>query len=741
MERKVNLLWDAIILQYLEKDTSISEIETNGDLSVFVRQNGKRKEIKNVFQSVEEYRESIKYLIERVNKFAPENPRFLEEGTLFLNTGGLGRCHIVLPPASIEPLVTIARKTEDLTTLEDITYSGSMSTMMMNAIKAFVDCDQTIVLSGSTGAGKNLHKDTLIPTRWGFKKIKDIKKGDFVYDLNGSFTKVTNKYSPKEENFYRIEFNSGEKIKAGGNHLWRVEETLKTVKSIKLTRNIKETLLKEIDKEESDLSIDEIGEITKQNTEDLRKLIVGFEKENRKYNKKEVLDYILKSCDKDEVTFTKIVDTNDLYINSYKYRIPYVSKEVEYREKDLAIDPYTLGVYISTGFKNIREEIYNHIDSKYDCARLNTEDFVIPEIMNELSLVSRKSIPDAYKVSSVKQREELLAGIVDSLVDFDYKTGYGKIKKEIDNNLKKDISELCSSLGIESDDRANVFTLIIDRKLPVKIKSKDIFVDNRYKYHTISKVEKIEGFFKDYYCLAVDSPTHTFLSTEKYIPTHNTTMLEAVTKLWDPKLRIGVVEDAPELRLIQPNVVYLKSALAKPGQNPLETADLSWCVSQLNRMRVDKMIIGETRGKEFASFLTAANSGNEGSLTTIHANDPRGCLEKMNQFVNEASSSPQRVINKNIANTIDIIIQLDKKNGNYRTTAIEFVSNQLGNDESATIATQPLFTYDKDNDEWIMGKLPDSFREILVAKGYDPQTFSKKADSQGQGRRPLLGGF
>ena len=193
-----------------------------------------------------------------------------------------------------------------------------------------------------------------------------------------------------------------------------------------------------------------------------------------------------------------------------------------------------------------------------------------------------------------------------------------------------------------------------------------------------------------------------------------TTLLEALTKRWPHNLRMGIVEDLPELDLVQPNVVYLKSAVRKPGQSEEDIATLKWCVDQLNRMRVDYIIVGETRGAEFASFLTAANSGCEGSLTTIHASNPRMALQKMNQFVNMAyPSMPQRTINRNIANTVDLVVQLEKKNGRYLCTSIEEITEHMSSAESADITTQNIFAYNKETDQWDKQIMSDQLRTKL----------------------------
>ena len=92
-----------------------------------------------------------------------------------------------------------------------------------------IELDDTILsggtlITGSSGSGKNLYKDTLIPTVTGMKTIKDIEIGDIIFDKNGKQTKVIDKYSPKENKFYEFTFSDGTKIKSGAGHLWEVEQ-------------------------------------------------------------------------------------------------------------------------------------------------------------------------------------------------------------------------------------------------------------------------------------------------------------------------------------------------------------------------------------------------------------------------------------------------------------------------------------------------------------------------------------
>ena len=206
-----------------------------------------------------------------------------------------------------------------------------------------------------------------------------------------------------------------------------------------------------------------------------------------------------------------------------------------------------------------------------------------------------------------------------------------------------------------------------------------------------------------------------------------TTMLEALTSEFDLNERVGVVEDSPELELESPNTVYLSSTVWVPGMSDSEVADLSWAVKQINRMRVDKIIIGETRGKEFFDFITAANSGAEGSLTTIHANDAPAAMKKMATFMYMAVDMSPRIINEMIATAVDIVIQLGKnKAGEHKILSIHEVTNAISSGDSPTIALNPLFVYDEPSNTWIKKFATDGLKNKLEAYGYDPNSYTIK---------------
>lgn len=219
-----------------------------------------------------------------------------------------------------------------------------------------------------------------------------------------------------------------------------------------------------------------------------------------------------------------------------------------------------------------------------------------------------------------------------------------------------------------------------------------------------------------------------------------TTMLEALAKNIPDSVRIGVAEDTPELVLNQPNVSYLKSVPKQPGMDEKDVATLSWVVAQFQRMRTDKVIIGETRGKEFADFLIAANSGMDGSMTTLHAENPTRCLTKMTSFVMKmGDGQPTRAINNDIANAIDLIVQLIiTPEGKHRISHIEEIVPVLGNTEEAKITSQTLYAWDSVKDAFYkVGSMSDSLRDKCILNGQDVEAFIK---SEREKRYPIHNG-
>lgn len=173
-----------------------------------------------------------------------------------------------------------------------------------------------------------------------------------------------------------------------------------------------------------------------------------------------------------------------------------------------------------------------------------------------------------------------------------------------------------------------------------------------------------------------------------------TTLLQAMSHNFDQTDRVVVIEDTPELRLPLADTVYLNSTAAKPGLNPEDVVTTEWLVKAANRMRMDRIIVGECRGSEMAEWLIAANSGAEGSATTVHADNPRRALDKILGLATKSQTSgSESTLRREIAATVDIVVQAGLIDGKHVITHIEEVSKTVTT--SGVIATTTLFEYNR----------------------------------------------
>jgi type IV secretion system protein VirB11 len=132
--------------------------------------------------------------------------------------------------------------------------------------------------------------------------------------------------------------------------------------------------------------------------------------------------------------------------------------------------------------------------------------------------------------------------------------------------------------------------------------------------------------------------------------------------------RIILVEDTPEIRLRSANAVGLVAVKGDTGEARISVEDL---LQAALRLRPDRIILGELRGREAVSFLRAINTGHPGSLTTIHANSPSGALEQLALMVMQAGLGLNRVDTIAYARMmIDVVVQLEKVGGRRRIVAI-----------------------------------------------------------------------
>lgn len=196
-----------------------------------------------------------------------------------------------------------------------------------------------------------------------------------------------------------------------------------------------------------------------------------------------------------------------------------------------------------------------------------------------------------------------------------------------------------------------------------------------------------------------------------------TTLLNCLTKYIDPGERVITCEDAAELQLQQPHVVTLETRNASAeGAGEVSMRDL---VRNCLRMRPERIIVGEVRGSEAFDLLQAMNTGHDGSMGTLHANNPRDAIARLENMIAMANLNiPANAVREQIASAIDVIVQVQRlKDGSRKVTHI----TELVGMENDVALTQDLMVFKLKGEE--NGRFYGEFKTT----GYRPGFFDKVA--------------
>jgi len=198
-----------------------------------------------------------------------------------------------------------------------------------------------------------------------------------------------------------------------------------------------------------------------------------------------------------------------------------------------------------------------------------------------------------------------------------------------------------------------------------------------------------------------------------------TTLLNAISAGIPHDERIVTIEDSAELILQHPHVVSLETRpINSEGRGEVSQRDL---VKNSLRMRPDRILVGEVRGAEALDMLQAMNTGHEGSLTTIHANDTRDALARLEMMVAMAGFElPIRVVREYVATGIKLVVHLARLKGGVRriTRISEIVSGSNGEYQ-----LEDIFSF-KTSGLDARGTVKGEF----VATGYKPRCLARFAD-------------
>jgi pilus assembly protein CpaF len=170
-----------------------------------------------------------------------------------------------------------------------------------------------------------------------------------------------------------------------------------------------------------------------------------------------------------------------------------------------------------------------------------------------------------------------------------------------------------------------------------------------------------------------------------------TTTLNALSSFIEDSERVLTIEDTAELQLQQVHVGRMESRPANvEGKGAVTQRD---CLRNALRMRPDRIIVGETRGEEVIDMLQAMNTGHDGSMTTIHANNPRDGISRLENMVAMAGiEMPLKAVRSQISSAVNLIVQASRlQDGSRRMVSITEITGM----EGEVISMQEVFRYER----------------------------------------------
>ena len=373
------------------------------------------------------------------------------------------------------------------------------------------------VISGYAGVGKAQPIDTLIPTPQGWKKLGELKIGDYVYDRTGKPTKILKVFPQGEKQVYTLHLKDGRSTQCAGDHLWTVinkknqQQTLTTEELLKkgLTNSagfkyaVPNNLPVEYDR--IDYSIDPY--------------VIGA--------------FLGDGCCKQR----------QLTLSSETEEIPILIKELIGAKE---VNKNSLENY------NWTFTLQNPIQSSSNLIlKFQTETFFTDYKKEICCSAQEKCIPDIYKRGSINQRLDLLQGLFDTdgsiaskdenrfnirftstsyklILDVQevlYSLGYSSTVI-LDKRSEKYTTGACYGLNVNIPNEEKFKLFRLQRKKDIALKAKNYPKHKNYSKESIVNIVK-ENYTAEMVCIYVDNSEHLYL-TNDYIVTHNTTLVNFI---------------------------------------------------------------------------------------------------------------------------------------------------------------------------------------------------------------------
>jgi septum site-determining protein MinD len=247
------------------------------------------------------------------------------------------------------------------------------------------------------------------------------------------------------------------------------------------------------------------------------------------------------------------------------------------------------------------------------------------------------------------------------------------------------------------------------------------FPEKRLTYKDAVKFGSMTESMADFLRIAVEA--HRNIIVSGGTGSGKTTLINILGGFIQANERIITCEDSAELNFPQEHIVRLETR--PPSLEGDGAIDIRCLVKQTLRMRPDRIVVGECRGGETLDMLQAMGTGHDGSMTTVHSNNPRECIGRLETLVQYAGTSiSPRAIKEMIANAVHLIIQQSRLDDGSRK--VMYIT-EIGGLQGDTVILQDVFTFvqkEIDKNGKIVGEFQASgfipkFIEVLERKGWN----------------------
>ncbi len=265
------------------------------------------------------------------------------------------------------------------------------------------------------------------------------------------------------------------------------------------------------------------------------------------------------------------------------------------------------------------------------------------------------------------------------------------------------------------------------------------FPEERLTYKNLVSFGSLTQNMADFLRIAVEG--HKNIIVSGGTGSGKTTLINILGGFIQANERIITCEDSAELNFPQDHIVRLETR--PPSLEGDGEIDIRCLVKQCLRMRPDRIVVGECRGGETLDMLQAMGTGHDGSLTTVHSNNPRECIGRIETLVQYAGAGlTPKAIREMIASAVHMIIQQSRlDDGSRRVTHI----TEIGGIQGEVVTLQDIFLFVQkgiDKSGKIIGEFQATgfipkFIETLEKKGYNiPRgLFSNAAPASGPGSK------